>query len=114
MTQTLNERAGHEQEASQEAAKPRGVGRAIIAEQESSGQRVSAWCRQRHVQEQSFYQWRKRLRSMPEEKPGSFIQIEAAGGMTKVVSIHTPEGYRVEVPPGTAGAYVRTLLEVIP
>ena len=87
---------------------------AIIAEQESSGQGVSTWCRQRHVQEQSFYQWRKRLRSMPEEKPGSFIQIEAAGGMTKVVSIHTPEGYRMEVPPGTAGAYVRTLLEAIP
>ncbi len=86
----------------------------IIAEQESSGERVSTWCRQRHVHAQSFYQWRKRLRSTPEEQAGSFIRIEATEGVGQLVRIHTPKGYRVEVPSGTDGAYVRRLLEAIP
>jgi transposase-like protein len=45
----------------------------IVAEQETSGKSVRAFCRERDLGEHSFYWWRHHLRG---EKPVSFALVE--------------------------------------
>jgi len=88
--------------------------REIIAEQEVSGSKVSAYCRQHGVNEKTFYNWRKRLGGLRKPKPEGFIQIKTMkNGAGKVLRIQTPRGYRLEVEPGTEESYVQSILKVL-
>ena len=51
--------------------------RALIAEQQASGQSVAAFCRERGLRDGPFYEWKKRLRSA-ETSPFVAVQIAAA------------------------------------
>ena len=63
-----------------------------IAEQESSGQTIRAYCSERGLKESAFYGWRGRLRkqntpvrfalveSKPEEETAAPIELLLAGG----------------------------------
>lgn len=51
--------------------------RALIAEQQNSGQSVAAFCRERGLRDGPFYEWKKRLRP-PEESPFVAVEIAAA------------------------------------
>ena len=63
-----------------------------IAEQESSGQTIRAYCRERELKEHAFYGWRGRLRkqntpvrfalveSRPGEEAAAPIELMLAGG----------------------------------
>ena len=84
----------------------------IIAEQEAVGESVPAYCRKHKLHIKSFYIWRKRLSSGSGRKPGGFIRIRTveSAESAKVLNIQTPGGYRLEVPEGTDGRYVQTIL----
>ena len=86
----------------------------IIAEQKASGSSVSAYCRQRQVNEKTFYTWRKKIGTPQESKPERFIQITAAeSDLKKVLQIQTPKGYRLEVEAGTDQSYVQSILKIL-
>jgi hypothetical protein len=63
-----------------------------IAEQETGGQSIRAYCRERELKESAFYGWRGRLRkqntpvrfalveSKPEEETAAPIELLLAGG----------------------------------
>ena len=53
--------------------------RALIAEQQTSGQSVAAFCRERGLRDGPFYEWKKRLRSA-EANP--FVAVEMAAAET--------------------------------
>ena len=56
--------------------------RALIAEQQESGQSVAAFCRERGLRDGPFYEWKKRLRP-PEAEP--FVAVEIATTETSAV-----------------------------
>jgi hypothetical protein len=86
----------------------------IISEQNTTGLSVSAYCRQHGINEKTFYNWRKKLNNSLEPKLKRFIQVKAAeNGSGKVLRIHTPGGYRLEVESGTERNYVQSILEVL-
>jgi len=88
--------------------------REIIKEQEASGCRVSAYCRQRQLNEKSFYNWRRRLGSPKGLKPERFMHLKAMESLPgKMLSIQTPGGYRLEVESGADKSYVQGILEVL-
>ena len=86
----------------------------IISEQNTSGLSVSAYCRQKGINEKTFYNWRKKLGNPQESKPEGFIQIKATERVLgKMLSIQTPGGYRLEVESGVDKSYVQSILEIL-
>jgi len=81
----------------------------IVAEQRSSGTKVSGWCRERGISRKSFYQWRGKL----ESHESGFIRVEANAGPATTLTVQTPDGYRIEVPRGVEASQVRTLLRAL-
>ena len=91
----------------------------LISEQVGSGQTISAYCRQRGVNRQSFFAWKKRL-SQPEAvkfvevrvaKAGA-IPAEPAGG-TATIEVRLKNGRSLLVAPGFDANHVRSLLMVL-
>ena len=61
---------------------------------------------------EEFSWWRKRLGKEPGS--GGFIHVESAGGReANVLRIRTPGGYELEIPEGSDGEYVKTILTVL-
>ncbi len=88
--------------------------RKIIKQQESSGESVSKYCRQKNINEKTFYARRKRLGLKTQAEPQKFIEVKPMeSGAVKSLSIQTPNGYRLEVPEGMDGAYVRGIVAVL-
>jgi len=86
----------------------------IISEQNTSGLSVSAYCRQKGMNEKTFYNWRKKLGNPKESKPEGFIQIKATESAPgKILSIQTPGGYQLEVESGVDKSYVQSILKVL-
>ena len=48
--------------------------RGLLADQVASGQTVTAWCRERRIEKNTFYGWRKRLSAEPTSSP-EFIPL---------------------------------------
>ena len=69
-----------------------------IREQAESGKSVAGFCRERKVNRQAFFRWRKRLKAARVSKAAGFIEMSAAEEPRKVLRITTPGGYGVEVP----------------
>jgi hypothetical protein len=88
--------------------------RKIIADQEAGGESIPAYCRQRQLSEKSFYYWRKRLICGADARPEAFVRLTSAeAGAARMLCIQTPGGYRLEVPQGTDGAYVQSILAAV-
>ena len=86
--------------------------RGMISNQPTIGQGISAYCREGGLSTKSFYLWRKRLGKEP--GPGGFIHVESAGGReANVLRIRTPGGYELEIPWGSDGECVKTILTVL-
>jgi transposase-like protein len=88
--------------------------KAIIAEQERSGQTVQGFCQQRGVMQQSFYYWRKRLGV--EQTPVRFALVETGRPETReraVVELVLRSGHSLRIAAGTDGATLRMVLEAL-
>lgn len=85
-----------------------------VAVHKESGLSASEYCRRKGLDAKYFSIWRGRL-SKEAEKPARFIRIRPAEASesAKVLSIQTPGGYRLEVPEGTDGRYVQTILAAL-
>lgn len=89
--------------------------RGLLRRQAESGLSVAEFCRRRDVSEASFYQWRKRLRTVPlpaelgtgQSSPGPFLPLSVVGAAG--IEIELPCGAMVRIPAGEQ----RTLEQVI-
>lgn len=86
----------------------------VVAEHESSGQTVRAFCRQAGVNEHAFYNWRKRLRDGPAQVRFALVETGAprprpAGG----IELTLATGERLKIEPGTDTATVRMVLAAL-
>jgi len=74
---------------------------------------VSAFCRERGVSDQSFYNWRKRLSG---SEPVRFALVEANAAVRKdslPVELILSSGDRLRIAPGTDAVTLRTVLNVL-
>lgn len=84
----------------------------LIAEQETSGQKVRPFCQERGIGDHSFYIWRKRLR---EQQTVRFAVLEAKresevpAGLELVLN----GGERLRIGAGVDAATLRLVLDVV-
>jgi hypothetical protein len=77
---------------------------------------VKAFCEKHQVGEALFYSWRKRL--IAEDQPARFALV-ATNGMAPSTALQQPlqlvlaGGERLEIPPGTDEATLRTVLGLL-
>lgn len=98
---------------------------AVIGEQESSGQSVRRFCRERSVGEHSFYLWRARLRGKPRQQkkkaePVHFALVDSgerskATGETSAATLELllPNGARLRIERGVDAETLRLVLEAL-
>jgi transposase-like protein len=69
-----------------------------VAQQETSGQSVSAFCREQGLSEATFYAWRRRLRN--QNTPVRFALVETRPAETTVLPIELllASGERLRIP----------------
>jgi hypothetical protein len=88
--------------------------RKLIAEQESGGQKVGAFCSERGITEASFYYWRKRLRK---RESVQFALLETkptdAGSTTCAFELVLTSGERLRIGSEVDAAALRTVLEIV-
>ena len=96
--------------------------RALIAEQQQSGQSVAAFCRERSLRDGQFYDWKKRLRQAGAEP---FVAVELVASETgkaalpstaapsTTIEIRLARGRSVLVGPDFEAAHLRRLLQVL-
>jgi hypothetical protein len=94
---------------SDKARPRREVWRELIRPQEASGLTVRAFCRERGLQENAFYLWRKRL---AENEPARFalVETDAAAPARTVLELVLASGDRLQIAPGADVATLRTVL----
>ncbi len=81
-----------------------------VAQQESSGQSIRAFCRERGLSEPAFYAWRQRLRT---GNPVTFALVEAKPATEEATRIELmlARGERLRIP--TDAATLRLVLAVL-
>ena len=88
--------------------------RKLIAEQESGGQKVGPFCRERGITEASFYYWRKRLRK---RESVQFALLETkptdTGRTTSALELVLTSGERLRICSEVDAATLRMVLEVV-
>lgn len=89
----------------------------VIAAQESSGQTVRGFCRERRIGEHSFYVWRKRLRRSG-SKPVKFALVETKAASAEkaagvAMEIDLADGTRLRVSNGADPSTVRAVWELL-
>jgi transposase len=88
----------------------------LISEQKQSGLTVKAFCEKHGVGEALFYSWRKRV--VAEDQPARFALV-ATNGVARSAPMPQPlqlvlaGGERLEIPPGTDEATLRTVLGLL-
>ena len=81
--------------------------RALIAEQQASGQRVVAFCRERGLRDVPFYEWKKRLRPSEAEP---FVAVQIAAVETPATPLSLPVAPVSSVPMEIRLRHGRSLL----
>ena len=81
--------------------------RALIAEQQASGQSVAAFCRERGLRDGPFYEWKKRLRPSEAEP---FVAVQIAAVETTVMPLPLPVAPVSSVPMEIRLRHGRSLL----
>ncbi len=96
--------------------------RALISEQQKSGQSVAAFCRARGLRDGQFYDWKKRLRQREAEP---FVAVQLVASETPPVptpsapmpsaplEIRLRRGRSLLVGPDFEAAHLRRLLQVL-
>jgi hypothetical protein len=87
----------------------------LISEQKQSGLTVKAFCEKHGVGEALFYTWRKRV---VEDQPARFALVATNGvapraPMAQPLQLVLAGGERLEIPPGTDEATLRTVLGLL-
>jgi transposase-like protein len=88
--------------------------RKLIAEQESGGQKVRPFCRERGIGEPSFYYWRKRLRKS-ETVRFALLETTPMDGDSTATSLELvlKTGERLRIGNEVDGATLRMVLEAV-
>lgn len=84
-----------------------------MAEQETSGERVRPFCRERGVGEHLFYYWRKRVR---ENQTMRFAVLEASVTNTEApaaLELVLSSGERLRIGAGVDAATLRMVLDAV-
>ena len=88
--------------------------RNLIAEQESSGQRIGPFCRARAISEPSFYYWRSRLRKSTRVR---FAVVETAPPVVSrpvwALELVLRNGERLRLGDKVDAATLRVVLEAV-
>jgi hypothetical protein len=69
-----------------------------VGEQESSGQSIRAFCRERGLKEQAFYGWRQRLRKQNTPVRFALVETKSAGETVPPIELMLPSGDRLRIP----------------
>jgi hypothetical protein len=83
----------------------------LIAEQESSGQTIRAFCKERGVADHCFYFWRKRLR-LGSNETVQFALLKTVGS-TSPLELLLVSGERLRIANGVDAATLRLVLEAL-
>ena len=88
----------------------------LISEHKQSGLTVKAFCQKHGVSEALFYSWRKRV--VAEDQPARFALVATNGvapsaPMPQPLQLVLAGGERLEIPPGTDEATLRTVLGLL-
>jgi hypothetical protein len=73
-----------------------------IAEQESSGQSIRAYCRERELKESAFYGWRVRLRKQNTPVRFALVETKAALEAPPPLELLLAGGDRLRIPSDAA------------
>lgn len=85
----------------------------LIAEQEASGQKARAFCRERGIAEHSFYYWRKRLIEHPTVR-FALLETKLAGAeMAAALELVLSGGERLRIGTSVDGATLRMVLDAV-
>ena len=85
----------------------------LIGEQEASGQKARAFCRERGIGEWSFYKWRSRLRQADAVE---FALLETAPAVAipdSVLELVLRNGERLRIANGVDEATLRRVLDAV-
>jgi hypothetical protein len=95
--------------------------RGVVSDQEASGKRIAAFCRERELRVWQFYEWKKRLR-----KPAAagFVAVEVSKAETPAqrtshttqmsgIEIRPRGGWSLIVEPGFDAGHLHRLLSVL-
>jgi hypothetical protein len=85
--------------------------RELIASQKRSGKSIRAYCRERGVQEHSFYFWRVRLRELGQPVQFALVDRGATCDRGEGIEIELTSGERLRV--AADAATLRLVLEVL-
>ena len=81
------------------AEQRRELWRQRIAQQESSGQSIRAYCRGRGLQEHAFYGWRQRLRKQTAPVKFALVETKPAEAETaRPIELMLASGDRLRIP----------------
>ena len=69
-----------------------------IAEQESSGQSIRAYCRERELKESAFYGWPGRLRKQNTPVRFALVETKSAAETVPPIELMLPSGDRLRIP----------------
>ena len=85
----------------------------LIAEQQTSGQPVRLFCRERGITEPSFYYWRKRLRESGTVRFALLQTKAATADATPAMELVLSTGERLRIVNGVDAATVRLVLDAV-
>ena len=83
--------------------------RKLIAEQETSGETIRAFCERRGVGDHAFYYWRKRLQK---SEPMQFALVETVAGAAPLELI-LANGEQLRIRNGVDAETLRQVLDVV-
>ena len=88
--------------------------RKLIAEQQASGQKALAFCREHGISQYSFYKWRQRLRQVAEPQ---FAELEVTSatsvGPDSGLELILRNGERLRIGNQVAAETLRIVLEAV-
>lgn len=86
----------------------------LIAEQESSGQKIRPFCRERGITEPSFYYWRKRLRKRETARFALLTTTPSAtSSKASALELVLRNGERLRIGNEVGAATLRMVLEAV-
>lgn len=82
-----------------------------VGQQESSGQSIRAFCRERGLKEHAFYGWRQRLRKQNTLVRFALVETKSAAAAVASIELMLPSGDRLRIP--TEAATLKLVLSVL-
>jgi hypothetical protein len=73
-----------------------------VGQQESSGQSIRAFCRERGLKEHAFYGWRQRLRKQNTPVRFALVETKSATETVPPIELMLASGDRLRIPPDAA------------